>query len=57
MSYILYTMKSLKMIMKSRWGPLPLVIRRSTQGMRCNKIIGQGSEYIKEEVLDDFFHA
>ena len=35
----------------------PRYLRRSTQGMRCNEIFGQGSENIREGVPDDFLHA
>ena len=33
----------------------PRYLRRLTQGMRCDEILGQGSENIKERVPDDFF--
>ena len=33
----------------------PRYLRRLTQGMRCDEILGQGSRNIKEWVLDDFY--
>ena len=33
----------------------PRYLRRLTQGMRCNEILGQGSRDIEERVLDDFY--
>ena len=35
----------------------PRYFRRLTQGMRCDKILVQGSGNIKEGVPDDFLHA
>ena len=33
----------------------PRYLRRLTQGMRCDKILGQGGRNIEERVLDDFY--
>ena len=33
----------------------PRYLRRLTQGIRCDEILGQGSENIREKVPDDFY--
>ena len=35
----------------------PQYLRRLTQGMRCDEILGQGNRNIREGVLDDFLHG
>ena len=49
-----YDMKSLGMIVWSRWDCPPQYLRTLTQEMRCSEILGQGSENIGEGVPDDF---
>ena len=56
-SYIRCDMKSTKMIVWSRGNHLPQYLKRLTQGMRCNEIIGKGSRNIGEKVFDDFVLA
>ena len=35
----------------------PRYLRRSTQGMRCDEIFGQGNRNIEEGVSNDFLQA
>ena len=54
MTYIEYDIKFSKVTVWSRWIVYPWYLRRLTQGMRCNEILGQDIENIGKGILNDF---